>query len=80
MDVGARATSGDRPQHENVPSSARVWNYWQGGSDHGDVGREAGERSEQVFPGVTDLARSSRAFITRSVRFLAGEAGMGRKP
>ncbi len=69
-------TDSDDPSGTDVPTSARVWNFWQGGCDHGEVDREAGERSEQVFPGVTDLARSSRAFITRSVRFLAREAGI----
>lgn len=72
---GGRMDSDDR-SGAGVPTSAQIWNYWQGGSEHGFADREAGERWLLSFPGVTDLARSSRAFITRSVRFLAGEAGL----
>lgn len=74
--MGGAATDSDDTSGTGTPTSARVWNFWQGGCDHGEVDRAAGERSLLVFPGVADLARSSRAFITRSVRFLAGEAGV----
>ncbi len=72
---GGRTDSDDR-SGAGAPTSAQVWNYWQGGSEHGSAGREAGERGRLAFPGVLDVARSSRAFITRSVRFLVGEAGV----
>jgi hypothetical protein len=60
----------------NVPHSARVWNYWLGGKDNYAVDREAGDEFSAVFPGIIDIARASRAFIGRAVRFLAGEAGI----
>jgi hypothetical protein len=60
----------------SVPHSARIWNYWLGGKDHYPVDRAAGEQYKEVFPGVVDVARASRAFLTRSVRYLAGEAGI----
>jgi hypothetical protein len=60
----------------SVPHSARIWNYWLGGKDHFTVDREAGDQYRQVFPGVVDVARASRRFLGRSVRFLAGEAGI----
>ncbi|MFC7742538.1 SAM-dependent methyltransferase [Nocardiopsis composta] len=59
-----------------VPHSARVWNYWLGGKDNYPVDREAGDRFLQVFPGMAQGARASRAFLARTVRYLAGEAGM----
>jgi hypothetical protein len=59
-----------------VPNSARIWNYWLGGRDNYAVDRVAGEQYAQVFPGIVEVARTSRAFLTRAVRYLAGEAGM----
>ncbi|WP_017587649.1 SAM-dependent methyltransferase [Nocardiopsis ganjiahuensis] len=59
-----------------VPHSARVWNYWLGGKDNYPVDQEAGEQFLQVFPGMAQGARASRAFLARTVRYLAGEAGI----
>jgi hypothetical protein len=60
----------------SVPHSARIWNYWLGGKDNYAVDREAGDQYRAIFPGITDVARTSRAFLTRAVRYLAGEAGI----
>jgi hypothetical protein len=59
-----------------VPHSARIWNYWLGGKDNFAVDRAAGDQYRQVFPGVVDVARASRQFLTRTVEYLAGEAGV----
>jgi S-adenosyl methyltransferase len=59
-----------------VPHSARIWNYWLGGKDNYAVDREAGEAWLAVQPGVIDIARASRAFLGRTVRYLAGEVGI----
>jgi O-methyltransferase involved in polyketide biosynthesis len=59
-----------------VPHSARVWNYWLGGKDNFPADREVAEQFREAFPGVVDVARASRAFLTRAVRYLAGEAGV----
>ncbi len=64
------------PVDTTVPHSARIWNYWLGGKDNFPVDREAGDQFLQVFPGIVDVARASRGFLTRAVRYLAGEAGM----
>jgi SAM-dependent methyltransferase len=60
----------------SVPHSARIWNYWLGGKDNYQVDRDAGDQYQQVFPGVVDVARASRGFLTRTVRYLAGPAGI----
>ncbi|GGO19222.1 hypothetical protein GCM10010116_38650 [Microbispora rosea subsp. aerata] len=60
----------------SVPHSARVWNYFLGGKDHYPVDREAGERIHAVFPGMVDIARQSRQMLVRTVKYLAGEAGI----
>lgn len=60
----------------SVPHSARIWNYWLGGKDNYPVDREAGDRYQEAFPQIVDVARAGRYFLARSVRFLAGEAGI----
>jgi hypothetical protein len=71
------APSQQPPQIDTtVPHSARVWNYWLGGTDNYPVDRAAGDQFRDVFPGVVEVARASRGFLTRAVRLLAGEAGM----
>ncbi len=59
-----------------VPHSARIWNYWLGGKDNYAVDREAGDQYKEIFPGIAVVARTSRAFLTRAVRYLAAEAGI----
>jgi O-methyltransferase involved in polyketide biosynthesis len=59
-----------------VPHSARIWNYWLGGTDNFPVDRAAGDQYRASFPGVVDVARESRRFLIRTIRYLAGEAGI----
>jgi len=59
-----------------VPHSARIWNYWLGGKDNFAVDRAAGDAWLATFPGMRDVARASRGFLIRSIRYLAGEAGI----
>jgi O-methyltransferase involved in polyketide biosynthesis len=60
----------------SVPHSARIWNYWLGGTDNYPVDREAGDNYRETFPQIVDVARAGRYFLARSVRFLAAEAGV----
>ncbi|GAA3836390.1 SAM-dependent methyltransferase [Streptomyces phyllanthi] len=60
----------------SVPHSARIWNYWLGGKDNYPVDEEAGDAYTAVFPGIVTIARSSRAFLGRSIRHLVTEAGV----
>jgi hypothetical protein len=59
-----------------VPHSARIWNYWLGGKDNFAVDRAAGDAWTATFPGIRDIARASRSFLTRSISYLAAEAGI----
>ena len=59
-----------------VPHAARIWNYWLGGKDNYTVDREAGDQYRQTFPGIVDMARTGRGFLTRAVTHLAGDAGI----
>ncbi|MBO0788592.1 MAG: SAM-dependent methyltransferase [Actinobacteria bacterium] len=58
----------------SVPHSARIWNYWLGGKDNYEADRVAGEQFRQVFPAIADIARASRHFLARAIRYLAADA------
>lgn len=59
-----------------VPQTARVWNYWLGGRDNYRVDREAGDQIEAAFPEMVALARASRGFLVRALRYLVAEVGI----
>jgi hypothetical protein len=63
-------------EYFRVPRSARIWNYWMGGKDNYQVDREAGDAWAAVDPGIVRVAKESRQFLIRAVRFLAAEAGI----
>jgi hypothetical protein len=75
-DVTTNETAPSPKIDTSVPHSARIWNYWLGGKDNFAVDRAAGDQYKATFPGVTEVARASRGFLARSVRYLAGEAGV----
>jgi hypothetical protein len=56
--------------------SARVWNYLLGGKDNFAADRQVGDMILQMFPGIAHIARVQRRFLSRAVRYLAGEAGI----
>ena len=69
--------SGNPPELDTtVPHSARIWNYWLGGKDNYAVDRAAGDKFLATFPDIAVIARATRAFMGRAVRYLAGEAGI----
>ncbi len=59
-----------------VPHSARIWNYWLGGKDNYAIDRLAGDQTIAVLPEIVDIARASRGFLARVVRYLAADAGI----
>jgi S-adenosyl methyltransferase len=60
----------------DVAHSARIWNYWQGGKDNYEVDRAAGDAWIAVQPEIVPIAKQSRQFLIRAVRYLAAEAGV----
>src|SRR5689334_425724 len=58
-----------------VPQTARIWNYWLGGTDNFPVDREVGDQIRLAFPQIVDNARASRAFLVRAVSWVT-EAGI----
>ncbi|WP_040796124.1 SAM-dependent methyltransferase [Nocardia higoensis] len=65
-----------RPVRTDVPTSARIWNYWLGGRDYYEVDRQAGEAGVVSYPEIRTMAVQSRQFLIRTVRWLAAEAGV----
>jgi hypothetical protein len=63
----------DTPPITTVPKPSRVWDFWSGGKDSFQPDRDAAERVLGVYPAMPAIARANRAFLERSVRFLADE-------
>jgi hypothetical protein len=59
-----------------VAHIARVYNYWLGGKDNYAADREAGDQAIQAYPDLVLSVRANRAFLARTVRYLAGEGGI----
>ena len=55
---------------------ARVYDYWLGGKDNFAVDRAAGDEALVAFPGLISSVRANRAFLARTVRYLAKEQGI----
>jgi len=65
-----------REINTNVAHPAHVYDYWLGGKDNFPADRELAEHIVQAIPTMRTMARANRAFMTRAVRYLAGEAGI----
>ena len=59
-----------------VPQVARVYDYWLDGKDNFAADRIVAEETLAVFPGIRQSAQANRAFLRRSVRYLASEQGI----
>jgi SAM-dependent methyltransferase len=70
--VGVANGGGSKPA-----TSARIYDYFLGGTHNFPADREAAEAMALRFPLTPALARNNRAFLRRSVRYLAG-AGMAQ--
>ncbi len=60
----------------SVPHIARVYDYWLGGKDNFAADRELGDQTLRAYPDIVFSVRANRAFLTRSVQFLAAETGI----
>jgi S-adenosyl methyltransferase len=60
----------------SVPHIARVYDYWLGGKDNFPADRAMGERTIAAYPDLVHSVRANRAFLARTVRYLAAEAGV----
>jgi hypothetical protein len=60
----------------SVAHIARVQDYWLGGKDNFAADRAAAEQGLQAYPGLVMSVRATRAFLARTVRYLAAEVGI----
>jgi hypothetical protein len=78
--VTNNSSDSGRPVNHKLDTSvahpARVWNYWLDGNYNYQVDREVGEEVDEAFPGIRELARQSRKFLFRAIRYLVAEAGI----
>ncbi|MGP3913462.1 SAM-dependent methyltransferase [Nonomuraea sp. 10N515B] len=58
------------------PSVARVYDYMLGGKDNYAIDRHVAAMALKVAPDAPEAARANREFLRRTVRYLAGEAGI----
>jgi hypothetical protein len=56
-----------------LPSAARLYDYYLGGFHNFEVDREMGHKVLQAWPEVPLLMQANRAFLGRSVRYLVGQ-------
>jgi SAM-dependent methyltransferase len=66
----------DETLDTDVPQTARIWNYWLGGTDNFPVDRQVGDEIRRAFPQIVDNARASRAFLVRAVSYVTADAGL----
>ncbi|GIH19312.1 SAM-dependent methyltransferase [Rugosimonospora africana] len=59
-----------------VAHPARRYNYWLGGKDNFAADRESGDLLAKSYPAARIAARANRAFLRRTVRYLAEEVGV----
>jgi hypothetical protein len=74
--AGSRGSRGGRGFDARVAHPARVYDYWLGGKDNFEADRIAGEATIAAYPAIRASARANRAFLARSVRYLAAEQGI----
>jgi S-adenosyl methyltransferase len=60
----------------DIPSSARIYDYFLGGKDNYPADREAARTITAHLPNIREAARINRAFVRRAVRYLVNEAGI----
>jgi S-adenosyl methyltransferase len=60
----------------SIPHIARMYDYWLGGKDNFAADRAAAKKAAEKDPRLLAGVRGNRAFLARSVRFLAAGAGI----
>jgi hypothetical protein len=56
----------------HVPSAARMYDYFLGGSHNFEADRQAADKVIEAMPDAPLIARVNRAFLGRAVRYLVG--------
>lgn len=56
----------------DVPSAARMYDYYLGGMHNFAIDRQMADMGAQLWPELPLIMRANRAFLTRAVRYLTG--------
>ena len=74
----APSGAGEKPPpfDTSVAHIARVYDYWLGGKDNYAADRVAGDAALEAYPDLVSSVRANRAYLSRVVRYLAGQAGI----
>lgn len=59
-----------------IPSIARIYDYWLGGAHNFASDRAFAEKALTVVPSLRDIAIANRQFLIRATRLLASEYGI----
>jgi hypothetical protein len=74
------AVAADQDEPPGIDTSqahiARVYDYWLGGKDNFAVDRKVGDMVLEIHPETALSVRANRAFLARSVRYLAAGEGI----
>jgi SAM-dependent methyltransferase len=62
----------------STPNVARMYDHYLGGRETFRADRDAAEQAIAAVPALRAAAAGAREFVGRTVRFLAGEAGIGQ--
>jgi O-methyltransferase involved in polyketide biosynthesis len=60
----------------SVAHPARIYDYWLGGKDNFEADRVVGEQTIAAYPAIRMSAQANRAFLDRTVRYLAADEGI----
>jgi hypothetical protein len=74
--AGGEGPRGTRGFDAKVAQPARVYDYWLGGKDNFEADRIAGEAAIDAYPAIRSSARANRAFLIRTVSYLADVQGV----
>jgi SAM-dependent methyltransferase len=61
------------PGDETTPNSARMYDYWLGGTDNYPADRAAADAVAARRPEIAEQSRSNKRFQTRAVTYVAGQ-------
>jgi hypothetical protein len=64
------------PVRSSVPNAARIYNYFLSGKDNYQADRDAGDKLQELSPGIVKAAWGNRRFLERVVCYLVGRAGI----
>src|SRR5260370_14707461 len=60
----------------DIPSSARIYDYFLGGKDNYPADPDAGDQIRAHLPNIREAAQINRAFARRAARYLVNETGI----